>query len=123
MQVERTSQFLNRLVDANPERVADAMREMISRTDKAPNTMPELIDKLANQQDLAGFAKKLNAAVPENERGSHPSLGGSHRQQSATNVALDGVAPAQGAVTTPTTNLQKASPTKSGPDRGPEVEV
>lgn len=53
MQIERTSDFLNRLLDDQPEEVVAAMNEMISRTSREPNSMSALIDKMAEQQDLA----------------------------------------------------------------------
>ena len=88
MPVQKTSQFLNQLADDDPQQVVDSMREMIGRTDREPNTLPALIDKMAGQHDLKGFAHKLNSIVPAEERGTHPNL----QSIQAAKVALDGVA-------------------------------
>ncbi|NIK55705.1 PIN domain-containing protein [Kribbella shirazensis] len=98
MPVQKLSPFLSQVVDDNPQRAVAAMRQMISRTDREPNTMPALIDKLAAQQDLRGFAQKLNSVVPAEERGSHPTL---EQGKSAQSVAFDGVASAAGAAQKP----------------------
>lgn len=121
MQVQKTSRFLNQLVEDNPERAVAAMKEMISRTDREPNSMPALIDKLASQHDLKGFAQKLNSVVEPDERGTHPSLGQGKAAKTASSVALDGVAPPGGATkppsTTPearkSTQAQERAPTRS----------
>lgn len=93
MPVRKTSQFLNQLVDDNPERAVAAMKEMISRTSREPNTLPDLIDKLAAQQDLKGFAQKLNSVVDPADRGTH--------DKSPSKVAFDGVAGPSGLATAP----------------------
>ncbi|MFD7153034.1 hypothetical protein ACFV9C_00460 [Kribbella sp. NPDC059898] len=97
MPVQKLSNFLNEIADENPERTVAAMREMISRTGKEPNTLPELIDKMAPQNDLRGFAQKLNGLVPADERGSHPSL----QQGKSAQAAFNGVASASGAAQKP----------------------
>lgn len=50
MPVQKTSQFLSQLVADNPGRAVAAMKEMIGRTSREPNTLPDLIAKLAAQQ-------------------------------------------------------------------------
>jgi len=52
MQVERTSAFLSGLLEENPDQVVEAMNKMVARNRREPTTMPELIDKMASQQDL-----------------------------------------------------------------------
>lgn len=47
MPVERTSAFLNRLLEEKPERVVEAMNKMVARNRREPTTMPELLDKMA----------------------------------------------------------------------------
>ncbi|MEV6286390.1 PIN domain-containing protein [Kribbella sp. NPDC051770] len=70
MPVQRLSKFLSDLTRENPARMVAAMREMIGRNERDPNTLPALIDRMAKLQDLKGFAQALNAEVPENERGT-----------------------------------------------------
>jgi hypothetical protein len=94
MPVQKLSPFLNQLADGQPARTVASMREMISRTDREPNTMPELIDKLASQYDLKGFALKLNSIVPAEDRGSHPDL-------RVSQAALDGIPSPSEAVSRP----------------------
>ncbi|MFC5268226.1 PIN domain-containing protein [Kribbella qitaiheensis] len=89
MHVEKVSAFLNRLLDDDPAEVVAAMNEVVSRTDRAPNSIPDLIDKMAVQEDLKGFAQNLNEAVPADQRGTHPSL----QTSRSAKVALDGIAP------------------------------
>jgi hypothetical protein len=88
MTVERTSEFLNKLLADHPREVVGALQKMVDRNRRIPRTMPELIDKMASQQDLKGFAHKLNAVVPAEQRGSHPNL----QATRAVKAALDGVA-------------------------------
>ena len=98
MRIERISEFLNSLLDEEPELVIEAMNKMVDRNRREPRTMPELIDKMASQQDLKDFVHKLNEAVPPEQRGTDAS-----RQTSqSARVALDGVVPLSGAVTGPT---------------------
>jgi predicted nucleic acid-binding protein len=100
MRVEKTSQFLNQLVDDNPRRAINALNKMISRTDREPNTMSALIDKLASQQDLKGFAQKLNSVVEPEHRGTDPNLSAGSAK-SAHSAAFDGVAPPSGVAQAP----------------------
>ncbi len=74
MPVQRLSKFLTDLTRENPARMVEAMREMVGRNQRDPNTLPALIDRMAKLQDLKGFAKTLNSVVPENERGTDPAL-------------------------------------------------
>ncbi|MEU4389789.1 PIN domain-containing protein [Kribbella sp. NPDC023855] len=46
MKVERTSQFLNRLLEDHPREVVGALQKMVDRNRRTPQTMPELIDKM-----------------------------------------------------------------------------
>ncbi|WBQ01828.1 PIN domain-containing protein [Kribbella sp. CA-293567] len=87
MPVERTSEFLGRLLAEEPQLVVDSMEKMVARNRRAPRTMPELIDKMVTQQDLKEFAHKLNGIVRPEQRGSHPDL----QAVRAAKVALDGL--------------------------------
>jgi hypothetical protein len=93
IRIERTSDFLNGLLADNPDRVVAAMDSMVKRNRREPQTMPELIDKMASQADLKRFAHKLNEAVPEDERGTLTSL----QTAKSTKAARDGLAPPTGA--------------------------
>ena len=116
VKVERTSQFLNQLVDDNPQRAIAAMNEMISRTRREPNTMSALIDKMASQHDLIGFARKLNSVVESEHRGTHSSL--PQRTTSARAAALDGLAPASGSAYSPTRTPEARRPTQQDQGKG-----
>jgi predicted nucleic acid-binding protein len=122
MPVERTSAFLSRLLEENPDRVIEAMNKMVARNRREPTTMPELIDKMATQQDLKGFAHKLNEAVPPEQRGSHPNLIVGKAMQTSASIALDGVAPAKGAAAKPVTTPE-ASQSKQNKDQAPNREL
>jgi hypothetical protein len=97
MQVQRTSEFLNRLLRENPARVIGAMNELVARNRHDPRSMSALIDKMVTQQELKGFARGLNELVPVEDRGTHPSLAAGQ----PVKVALDGVTPPDGAATKP----------------------
>lgn len=101
IKVERISDFLNRLLAKTPDRVVAAMESMVKRNRREPRTMPDLIDKMATQQDLQGFAQKLNSVVGLEHRGTNPNLTGG-ADKSAKAVALDGMTPATGAAPAPT---------------------
>lgn len=118
MPVERTSAFLNRLLEDNPDRVVEAMNKMVARNRREPRTMPELIDKMATQQDLKGFAHKLNGVVPEAQRGTHPNL----QTAQSMRTALDGVASPKGAASGPgiTPEVRNAG---QGAEKGTEQEI
>ncbi|WP_433002748.1 hypothetical protein [Kribbella sp. CA-294648] len=118
MKVERTSQFLNRLLEDHPREVVGALQKMVDRNRRTPQTMPELIDKMVTQQDLKGFAHKLNAVVPPEQRGNHPTL----QTTQAAKAALDGVAPPQGAITQPT-DASKARKNLDGPEKSADREL
>jgi predicted nucleic acid-binding protein len=121
MPVDKTSQFLNRLADDNPQRVIKALNTMISRTDREPNTLSALIDKMASQHDLKGFAHKLNSVVPPEHRGTHPNLTGPS-EKSASSVALDGLAPAAGAAQPPSTAPQARKSTQQSHEQSKRAE-
>jgi predicted nucleic acid-binding protein len=124
MRVEKTSQFLNQLVDDNPQRAVNAMNKMISRTDREPNSMSALIDKLASQQDLKGFAQKLNSVVEPEHRGTHPNLPGG-TAKSASAAAFEGVAPPTGAAQAPakTPEARKAGQHNQEKAKGTEQDM
>jgi predicted nucleic acid-binding protein len=113
MKVERTSEFLNKMLEENPDQVVDAMQRMVDRNRRAPQTMPELIDKMATQQDLKGFAHKLNGMVPAEKQGSHPNL----QATQAAKVALDGTAPAGKAVSAPGVAPEARKAGGEGPEK------
>lgn len=103
MRVESLSRFLNRKLHENPARVVSALQTMVDRNRRDPRTMAALIDKMATQPELRAFAQKLNEAVPPEQRGSHEALTANQGIKrgagpAPTSVALDGVAPASGAV-------------------------
>jgi predicted nucleic acid-binding protein len=118
MKVERASAFLNRLLEENPDRVKAALNKMLARNRSEPQTMPQLIDKMASQTELKGFAHKLNEAVPEKDRGTHPSLQTSRSMK----AAMEGMAPAQGAAEKPVTTPE-ARKSVQGPEAGTEKEM
>jgi predicted nucleic acid-binding protein len=84
IRVERTSDFLIRVLAESPDRVIAALESMVKRNRREPRTIPELIDKMASQPDLEGFAHRLNDAVPAEMRGSHPNLRTAQSVQAAT---------------------------------------
>lgn len=123
MRVERLSEFLSRKLEENPDRVRSALQGMVERNKREPRTMPALIDKMASQHELRSFAQKLNSVVPPEQRGSHEVLTANQRtsrgeRPTAASVALDGVAPARGAVSgKPTANPEPRRPGPGTPDR------
>jgi PIN domain len=122
MRVERTSQFLNRLLRDNRRDVVAALQTMVERNQREPKSVSALIDRMAAQKDLAGFARELNAAVPPDQQGSNPNL----TVDKARSVAMDGVAPAPGAAQAPSSAPQARQTTtgpEQGPDRGPSRET
>jgi hypothetical protein len=122
MQVDKTSAFLNRLVSDNPERVVAAMNEMISRTDREPNSLATLVDKMAKQNDLKGFAQNFNAALPPEQRSTNLNQTAGKAERSAGSIALDGVAPAGGAAKGPVT-APEARKAVQGSERGTDKEL
>ncbi|MEV0288629.1 PIN domain-containing protein [Kribbella sp. NPDC050820] len=111
MPVEKTSPFLNSLLNQNPRLVVKALHEMITRTDREPNTLSTLIDKLASRNDLRGFAQQLNSVLPPDHRGTHPTLG--RPPKTAHTVALDGIPP----LTTPIEPPRTPPPPRRPPHR------
>ncbi|RZT20181.1 PIN domain-containing protein [Kribbella sp. VKM Ac-2569] len=101
IKVERTSEFLNRLLKRSPDRVIAALDSMVARNRREPRTMPELIDVMASRLDLEGFAHTLNEVVPEHARGSHPRLQTAHAVQTATSGVVSPVDAAQQAPVQP----------------------
>ncbi|GAA1572054.1 hypothetical protein GCM10009789_27010 [Kribbella sancticallisti] len=122
MQVEKTSAFLNRLLSDNPERTVAAMNEMISRTDREPNSLAALVDKMAKQNDLKGFAQSFNAALPPDQRSTSLQQTGGKAEKSATSAAFDGVAPAGGATEAPAATPE-ARKAPQGAEKGTDKEL
>ena len=122
MPVERTSAFLNRLLEENQDQVVEAMNKMVARNRREPTTTPELVDKMATQQDLKGFAHKLNEAVPPEQRGSHPSLAVGKATKTSASIALDGIALAKGSAVKPVTTAE-ARQSKQKTDQTPNREL
>jgi len=89
MRVERLSQFLSRKLEEDSDRVLAGLGNMIRRNRRDPRTMAGLIDKMAAQHELRGFAQKLNSVVPPDHRGTHPSLAAKLTHA----IALDGTTP------------------------------
>jgi hypothetical protein len=119
MKVERTSEFLNRVLDDNPGKVVTALQKMVDRNRRAPQTLPELIDKMATQQDLKGFAHKLNGIVPPEQRGTHPNL----QAAQAAKVALDGVASPTKATEKPSGTPEARKASAGGPEKAADKEL
>lgn len=119
MKVERTSEFLGRLVDAEPQLVVESMEKMVARNRRPPQTMPELIDNMATQQDLKGFAHKLNTVVAPEQRGTHPSL----QAAQAAKAALDGLPSATKAVAKPDVAPEARKATPDGPESSTKKEL
>ncbi len=115
MKVERTSAFLNRLLSESPKRVTSATNKMVDRNRREPQTMSELIDKMATQTDLKGFAHKLNDVVPEEDRGTNASLQTSRSMK----AALEGIAQPKGAAVKPA-ETPEARKSVQGPEQGAE---
>jgi predicted nucleic acid-binding protein len=101
MRVEGLNQFLSRKLEEDPERVQGALQDMLNRYRRDPRTMSALIDTMAEGQELRGFAQKLNAVVPPEQRGTSEVLTANQRG-SAQYTALEGVA-RPGSVEAPTT--------------------
>jgi hypothetical protein len=121
MRVEKLSQFLIRILEEDPARVQGALQEMLDRNKRDPRTMPALLDKMATQPELRGFAQKLNAVVPPEQRGSAEVLTANQRG-SAKSVALDGVAPPTGAAQAPTSTPEARKSTEQGQEKDVEQE-
>ncbi|WBQ01830.1 PIN domain-containing protein [Kribbella sp. CA-293567] len=119
MKVERTSEFLNQVLDDNPDKVVRSLQKMVARNRRTPQTMPELIDKMATQQDLEGFAHKLNGIVPPEQRGTHPNL----QTTQAAKAALDGVASPTKAAEKPGSAPQARKAGASGPEKSADKEL
>ncbi|GAA3086023.1 putative nucleic acid-binding protein [Kribbella aluminosa] len=91
MRVERLNEFLIRKLNEDPQRVQAGLQGMVSRNRREPKMMAALIDVMAEGQELRGFAQKLNAVVPEGQRGTSPVLAANQRG-AAQYTALEGVA-------------------------------
>ena len=121
MRVEKLSQFLSRKLEEDPARVQEALQEMLDRNKRDPRTMPALLDKMATQPELRGFAQKLNAIVPPEQRGSAEVLTANQRG-SARSVALDGVTPPTGAAHAPANTPEVRKATQQGQEKAKDVE-
>jgi predicted nucleic acid-binding protein len=115
MRVENLSQFLNRKLEEDPERVQAGLQDMLQRYKRDPRTMSALIDTMASQQELSGFAQKLNTVVPADQRGTSEVLTANQRG-SAHHAALEGVAPPT-TPQAPTTAPEARKPTQQGQGR------
>ena len=116
MRVEKLSQFLNRKLQEDPERVQSALQDMVNRNKRDPRTMSQLIDKMATQPELRSFAQNLNSVVPPDQRGTAEVLTANQRG-SARSSALDGMAPPTGAARAPVTTPQAHKGTQQSQDR------
>jgi PIN domain len=120
MRVERLSQFLNRKLTEQPDRVQTALRDMVGRNRRAPQSMSQLIDELAEMPELRAFARKLNAVVRADQQGTSEVLTADQRR-TAESVALDGVADARGATeNSPSASNSESSRRPRGADRDRE---
>jgi hypothetical protein len=119
MPVERTSEFLVRLLAEEPQLVVESLEKLVARNRRAPQTMPELIDKMATQQDLKGFAHKLNSIVPPEQRGTHPNL----QATQAAKVALDGIASPSKAAEKPAVTPEARKAPAGGPEKSADKEL
>ncbi|MFI7062564.1 PIN domain-containing protein [Kribbella sp. NPDC050124] len=117
MRVEKLSQFLRRKLEERPDRLLAALQEMVDRNKYAPRTLPELLDKMAQQPELRPFAQKLNAIVPPGQRGTDERLTANQRR-SAKTVAFDGTPDAKDQVRPGTSPGEQAhSPRPADRDR------
>jgi hypothetical protein len=116
MRVERLSQFLNRKLIEQPDRVQAALHDLVGRNRRAPQTMSQLIDEMAEMPELRAFAQNLNAVVPADQRGTAEVLTADQRRN-AESVALDGVADARGATeNSPSSSNSESSRRPRGAD-------
>jgi predicted nucleic acid-binding protein len=125
MRVERLSEFLNHKLGEHPDRVLSGLREMVGRHRYGPQTMPALLDTMADQEALRVFAQKVNGAVEPHERGTNKALTAGSRgvNPSPTELAQAGMAEARDA--TKQSRAGAATPRQHGSsrsdrDRGPE---
>jgi len=123
IEVERVSAFLNRYLNDHPREVIAAMEGMVARNRYEPRSMPALIDKMVTRGELAGFAHRLNAMLPAEQRGTNEKLQPSLRGQAATtksarSAALDGMESPQGAVDAVPKTPTPGNRPPTRPDRG-----
>lgn len=90
MRVEKLNAFLIRKLDEDPQRVQAGLQEMVNRNRWEPQSMPALIDMMAEGQELRAFAQRLNAVVPPEQAGSSAVLTANQRG-SARRAAFEGV--------------------------------
>ena len=110
MRLNSLSGFLSRKLEEQPGRVLSGLRDMLARNRRDPHTMSQLIDKLASTKELRGFALKLDAVVPAEDRGTHDFL---TTQQPHIGTG-DGLRSPTGAVTTkPVLDPTRPRPTRS----------
>jgi hypothetical protein len=117
MKVEKTSDFLNRLLAENRDRVVAAMESMVQRNRHEPRNMPELIDIMATRGELEGFAHKLNQELPEDKRGSHPNL----QTSQSMKAAMEGL-PSAGHAASKPVNTPEARKAEHGQAKGTDLE-
>ena len=121
MRVEKLSQFLNRKLEEDPQRVQSALQDMVNRNKRDPRTMSQLIDKMATQPELRSFAQNLNSVVPPDQRGTAEVLTANQRG-SAKSAAFDGVARPDGAAHAPTTTPEARKSTQQGLEKSKNTE-
>jgi hypothetical protein len=121
MRVERLSQFLVRKLEEDSERVTAAMQKMVAGHKFGPRTMPALLDKMARQPELRAFAQKLNAKMPDEQKGTAPVLTANVRG-SAHRAALTGVAP-PGAPQAPGSTPEASKATGKTQERSSQQEL
>ncbi|WP_433002754.1 PIN domain-containing protein [Kribbella sp. CA-294648] len=119
MPIERTSEFLGRLLSEEPQLVVASLEKMVARNRLAPRTMPELIDKMATQQELQAFAVELNNILPPQKRGTHPNL---QALQAAT-TALDGLPSPTEAVANKPVEAPEVRKNVEGPEKSQDKEL
>ena len=121
MKVERLSQFLSRKLALDEQRVKGALYAMVRDNTRDPRNMSQLLDKMASQPELRGFAQRLNQKVPESDRGTAQVLTANVRGSSKA-VALDGVVPPTGAAHAPAGAPEARKSTQQGQqkDKGAE---
>ncbi|MGW1342968.1 PIN domain-containing protein [Kribbella sp. NPDC002412] len=100
MRVEKLSQFLNRKLQEDPQRVQSALQDMVDRNKRDPRTMSQLIDKMATQPELRSFAQNLNSVVPPDQRGTAEVLTANQRGSAASKAFSGLPSPAAQAPTT-----------------------
>lgn len=116
IRVESVSTFLSRKLEEQPDRVLRSLQVLVDRHRSPPQTMSELVEAMANVQELRDFAQALGNSVPATQSGTHRHLavGQGH---SARAVALGQVADPSGVANAPRHPIG-ARPSRSRAGRG-----